>query len=339
MHGTTFVDERDRCNSHSVAVNAFHRKHDHECNVADLLATKQPQTATLSTVSTREMAMLPTVETYFRARQLRDAITADVLDTGERAPSGLVNESWKHWRHERVDALNNLLNDLPASFFIGEKDERPSSCGVDENDKIINLDDKSLTRVPACLENHDRLEILSLHNNRIGKIEGLDNVPKLNNLSLYSNRISRIEGLDNAPGLEYLSLGKNRISRIDGLDNVPKLNTLYLDSNRIGKIDGLDNVPKLKILSLHSNRIGKIDGLDNVPKLEHLYLYSNRIGKIEGLDNAPKLEHLYLYNNRIGKIEGLDNVPGLEILSLHNNRIDPSECKQFKSVAPFSVVC
>ena len=193
MHGTTFVDERDRCNSHSVAVNAFHRKHDHECNVADLLATKQPQTATLSTVSTREMAMLPTVETYFRARQLRDAITADVLDTGERAPSGLVNESWKHWRHERVDALNNLLNDLPASFFIGEKDERPSSCGVDENDKIINLDDKSLTRVPACLENHDRLEILSLDSNRIGKIEGLDNAPKLKILYLGNNRIDPSE--------------------------------------------------------------------------------------------------------------------------------------------------
>ena len=49
----------------------------------------------------------------------------------------------------------------------------------------------------------------------IEKIEGLDTLEKLEDLSLFDNKITKLEGLDDLKKLNVLSVGKNQLEQLD----------------------------------------------------------------------------------------------------------------------------
>lgn len=165
---------------------------------------------------------------------------------------------------------------------------------------------------------------LELQNNRIKRIEGLNELVDLGYLDLRNNRIKRIEGLGALVNLYSLLLSSNQIKYIEGLDTLIELCMLHLDYNQIVRIEGLDTLVKINNLRLSYNRIKRIEGLDRC-NLNTLFLSGNRIERIEGLDTQVCLSHLYLSYNRIKRLEGLNkliNHHRLWHLWLSNNQIE-----------------
>ena len=64
-------------------------------------------------------------------------------------------------------------------------------------------------------------------------------------LYLYDNRINKIEHLEQVPNLHMLYLQKNRISVIENLTHLKKLKKLYLSNNKISFIENLDDLRSL----------------------------------------------------------------------------------------------
>ena len=79
--------------------------------------------------------------------------------------------------------------------------------GLDKITELEELDlswNKLTTLKGLGLEKLTNLKILKIHDNKISKIEGLDNLINLKELLLYNNRIRKIEGLENLVNLEKL---------------------------------------------------------------------------------------------------------------------------------------
>nr|XP_015210449.1 PREDICTED: leucine-rich repeat and coiled-coil domain-containing protein 1 isoform X2 [Lepisosteus oculatus] len=123
---------------------------------------------------------------------------------------------------------------------------------------------------------------------------------KLRSLSLHCNRIVKIEGLALAWQLRHLDLSSNRITRIEGLDSLTSLHTLNLSCNLITKVEGLNCLVNLIRLNLSYNQISDLTGLlylhGTGHKLRHLNLHSNQVCSINqvlqcmvGLQNLTEL--------------------------------------------------
>lgn len=144
------------------------------------------------------------------------------------------------------------------------------------------------------------VRILSLINQGISEIEGLDKMLILEHLWLNENLIETIKGLDKlGRSLKELYLGNNRIKRLRGLDALVNLEKLWLDENRIESIGesggsaALNNLVRLKELNLASNRIEAIGmSLDGLISLEELNIANNKIGNFKEVLNLNRLPNL-----------------------------------------------
>ena len=87
----------------------------------------------------------------------------------------------------------------------------------------IYLSDKNLTVIPREICWFRNLKILTLVNNRIQSLQGLQNLPALQELYLQCNQIQSIQGLQNLPALQRLYLHNNQIQSVQGLQNLPAL--------------------------------------------------------------------------------------------------------------------
>ena len=108
----------------------------------------------------------------------------------------------------------------------------------------------------------------------VGKIDNLIGFSGLTTLKLDNNKIAKIEGLEQLPCLVSLGfnhyfyflstnidLSFNKISKIEGLDKLTSLQDLALCSNMISKVENMDTLERLQALSLKNNRI---DSIQNV---------------------------------------------------------------------------
>ena len=71
-------------------------------------------------------------------------------------------------------------------------------------------------------------------------------------LSILQQKVSKIEGLENLQCLKKLWLNENKITKIEGLQNCVALTHLFLFSNQIPKIENLETLNNLEVLpALH----------------------------------------------------------------------------------------
>jgi len=99
------------------------------------------------------------------------------------------------------------------------------------------------------------LEYLTLNNNGITSVEGLQKLTNLKDLYLSNNSISYIEYLAGLTNLESLHLDGNRISDIYELRGLTNLRELFLNNNKLEMVAWLNSLTELTCLHLHNNKI------------------------------------------------------------------------------------
>eukprot|EP00009_Paramoeba_aestuarina_P009841 CAMPEP_0201536932 /NCGR_PEP_ID=MMETSP0161_2-20130828/63352_1 /ASSEMBLY_ACC=CAM_ASM_000251 /TAXON_ID=180227 /ORGANISM="Neoparamoeba aestuarina, Strain SoJaBio B1-5/56/2" /LENGTH=354 /DNA_ID=CAMNT_0047942947 /DNA_START=187 /DNA_END=1251 /DNA_ORIENTATION=+ len=201
--------------------------------------------------------------------------------------------------------------------------------GVRKDIIFLDLTNNRLTKLEG-LDEYTQLRRLDLRANQIEKIENLDKLEILEELDLYENHFTQIEGL-NLPNLKYLDLSFNQIRSLgeEPFAKLPKLRELYLVQNKIkeigaGSLDCLAGT--LVTLEMGANRLKKIENLEKLINLRHLWLGKNKISEIENLNALTNLRVLSFQRNRITKIsEGLKHLTKLEELYLSENGIEEVE--------------
>ena len=188
----------------------------------------------------------------------------------------------------------------------------------------LNLAENKITKIEN-LNELKKLKVLELWSNQVEKIENLEELKNLNILNLYNNQISKIENLEKLSVLETLDLYNNQISKIENLDELIYLLHLSLFKNKIRIIENLTKLRNLQFLSLSVNQIEKIENLSELINIEDLYLMLNKITSIENLEELKLLRTLDLADNLIEKMENLERLENLEVLSLGKNKIQKLE--------------
>jgi len=154
----------------------------------------------------------------------------------------------------------------------------------------------------------------------IEEIERLDQFTDcLEKLNLCNNKLTKIEGLEQFTKLKSLDLSYNLIEKIEGLNNLDQLEELDLSSNSIKEISGLEKLDNLAVLTLRKNYIGKIERLENCSFLEFLDLNYNCLTELSGLKNLMDLKYLNVSHNKIEKVSSLETLLSLEIFTIWRN--------------------
>lgn len=221
---------------------------------------------------------------------------------------------------ERICLRQNLLTSLGGTDNI----KSPVLKELDLYDNRI----PSLSRLENMrgeIPYADSLTDLDLSFNLIKHIRGVNQFKGLKNLYFVQNRISKIEALDELTELINLELGGNKIRTLENLDKLSSLEQLWVGKNKISRMENLSNLKNLKILSIQSNRLKKIEGLDELEALEELYTSFNGITKIEGLEKNKNLRTLDISNNAITHLENLSHLSHLEELWASSNKMSSFE--------------
>eukprot|EP00002_Diphylleia_rotans_P035034 TRINITY_DN7595_c0_g1_i7.p1 TRINITY_DN7595_c0_g1~~TRINITY_DN7595_c0_g1_i7.p1 ORF type:complete len:1038 (-),score=211.49 TRINITY_DN7595_c0_g1_i7:43-3156(-) len=151
------------------------------------------------------------------------------------------------------------------------------------------------------------------------QIRALHFFPFLRVLSITQQTISVIEGLECLPSLQKLTISETQVSKIQGISSCVNLILLNLSHNRIQSMNGIGKLPLLEQLWLHENEIELIEGLHDLPKLRFLWLAGNKISTIStALSRNLALECLNIAGNMIHRfqdIQALVHLPNLKNLS------------------------
>lgn len=250
-----------------------------------------------------------------------DELTSDIpLDSEYIDLVHLKISSLENLKLERFKNLTsiNLRDNLITSLNALKTLSNETKLNIEE----LDFYDNRIKHISSHLNEFINVINLDLSFNNIKHIKHLENLKKLENLYFVQNKISKIEGLENFKNLKNLELGGNKIEIIENLNNLINLNQLWLGQNKIIKLQGLEMLQNLKILSIQSNKIDKIQGLDNLTNLQELYLSHNKITKIEGLDKLTNLQVLDLTSNQISKLENMNNLINLTDFWCSYNKID-----------------
>ncbi|VDN24947.1 unnamed protein product [Cylicostephanus goldi] len=178
------------------------------------------------------------------------------------------------------------------------------------------------------------LELLELADNRIGKIENLEELTGLKKLFLGANQITVIEGLSTLKELTVLSFIGNAIRDIEGLSTLTKLMDLSIAQNGITRIAGLvylklslknpENLAIGFVKTLFSHLLSDLFRLTNNLALSCLDLNDNRIEKIENLQHLVNLRSLWIRKNKIAnwsEVAYLNRLPLLRDVAFEMNPI------------------
>ena len=138
------------------------------------------------------------------------------------------------------------------------------------------------------------MEELNLSHMKIGQITNLHPFVSLRKLTLLDNDITEISGLENCRVLEELSLEKNMIASISNLHNLRYLKKLDLGSNKIKRISNVGDLANLTQLSLENNEISRLDGLEELQYLMELYMGNNLIADVKETIKLQDLSRLII---------------------------------------------
>ena len=156
------------------------------------------------------------------------------------------------------------------------------------------LNECGLKSMGPALKGCRRLKALHLCNNKIRRIENLNNMPDLEVLWLCQNKITNVEGLKGCPKLRVLWLADNRIENIStGLDDNPQLAELNLSANLVGEFKQVLNLSRcetLRTLSFSDPHYGD-NPLCNLCNYQTYVLY--HLGQVSNSNSEESVHHVY----------------------------------------------
>lgn len=193
--------------------------------------------------------------------------------------------------------------------------------------EVLSLEDCSIERInsPSAFSH---LKKLSLSENPFDQsaLDNLVKLPSLIELDLSMTKIDDTSGLDALTSLTRLDLSFNtKLYEINGLERLNSLKHLELQFSRIDSLDKIKVNKNIQSMNVNSGRITQILGLESYRNLKDLDLSGCQISKIEGLDHLIELTRLSLSSNQIKKIEGLSKLVNLKTLDLSMNEINKIE--------------
>lgn len=150
--------------------------------------------------------------------------------------------------------------------------------GLDEcaNLVLVELGSNSIKKITPIASRV--LQELWLGKNKISKIENLST--SLTRLSLQDNLISKIHGLESCINLQEVYLSDNGISKIEGLENLVNLVILDVSNNRITRIENVEHLSLLEEFWCTDNKIetfSAITPLSKCQSLQTVYFQRNKI--------------------------------------------------------------
>lgn len=169
------------------------------------------------------------------------------------------------------------------------------------------------------------LRTLSVQNNNISSMRGIESFPLLQRLNLYRNSITDPANtcFDHNPYLTHLNLGRNRLRNVAFHSHFKLLRSLILYENQIERLEPI-NSPLISELWLNGNRLTQVDFLGTANVLEIVRLDQNSIRTV-GSFVAPSLREVNLSDNDLEDMQGLGAVlraaQGLEVLEFADNPI------------------
>ena len=202
---------------------------------------------------------------------------------------------------------------------------------------VIDLSDNQLTTSSlssTTFSSLHRLAVLSLHNNRIARLDAtlLADLHSLQILRLDGNLLEALPDglLANLRNLHTLILSRNRLTQIDGrvFASLSSLALLAVDNNVIEHIDAeaFANATGVRDLNLSGNNLPVVPvALSVLTQLQSLDLGENHISNFDHtiLSEMKQLSSLRLLDNAIGNIsrQTFASLPSLRILNLSKNQI------------------
>lgn len=205
---------------------------------------------------------------------------------------------------------------------------------INEEMKFTSFEclDCSLQTLDAEIFNETELEILSVTNSQIEKIQSFDKLTHIKQVILPGNKLKSITDLSQPDTpVELLNLNKNQLEiNLEDFKNMKDLKTLQLAYNKLAKLDGTPFPKSLKTLDLSNNELirisdsvlAELDILEslNLSQNEKLILAPNVFKGLDkllvlGLPNKMKL------NN--GVFNGLKSLPSLDLSGFNLTEIDP----------------
>ncbi|CAD8088768.1 unnamed protein product [Paramecium primaurelia] len=153
----------------------------------------------------------------------------------------------------------------------------------------------------------------------------------IQHLNLENNKLCKIDFLNNLKDLKYLNLGGNLIEKVDFLVFNVQLEELNIRRNKISTLKGsFSNTKKLKILDASNNQINDTQFIDTITELEELNLSNNQISVLKIENQNENLNILDLSYNQIDDLRVLEfKFPYLTNLYVQSNQIYAENCFDF----------
>ncbi len=152
--------------------------------------------------------------------------------------------------HGNFEASSHGL-DIHTLISQGEEVNIPdANLAVDIRETLNVKQNRKITQLALL-----GLTTLSIQNQKITALTGLEYARNLKYLTLINTEISDITVLKQLPNLKEVNLSFNQIQDVKPLTGLPNLRTLLLSENRISNVTPLATMVNLKVLNLEGNPI------------------------------------------------------------------------------------
>lgn len=186
----------------------------------------------------------------------------------------------KEYIDEHID---NFYLDLSNLGLTKVPNFAEIATAVQKEDIIyLNLSNNEITEISEDLLVLVNLKELKLDNNKITKLENIQDVKLLNRIEAYKNQIEEVD-IKNLPGLVELDLAYNNLSSEDiaSLNQLTSVESLQLQHNNLESIKGVEVLENLKTLKIESNQISDVSVLEQLENLENVTVGNNPLPETE----------------------------------------------------------
>ncbi|CAL5984005.1 Conserved_hypothetical protein [Hexamita inflata] len=168
-----------------------------------------------------------------------------------------------------------------------------------------------------------QLSILKANQNQLENVDELIGLKDIEEISLINNKITDLKGLQNITYLKEINLNYNHLYSLKGLPNYSTLRSLQIIENPgIKSLDGLDYLPNLQYLSIQNCKLTSLEHIsERLPNVTMLALYGNELQSLIDLRNLKYLQNLYAEHNLIENLDGLQNLNQLTYVKISNNKL------------------
>ena len=226
------------------------------------------------------------------------------VGTGNEIVSCVIEPNTQYSNRTAIISVNSegLLEQITVTQDAAEKTVEIIDI-PDANFKTVLLKRFDLDKDgEISVEEAQKVTYLSLENNNIKSLEGLQYFTSITYMSCYNNQISEID-LSKCTQLERLTVGENNLTSLDISQNL-KLKELNCAYNSISYLDVSNNQELTRLYCIYNN-LSSLDVSKNL-ELKELQCSNNNLNSLN-VRNNRSLTYLTCANNNLTDIDVSQN--------------------------------